>query len=89
MTEDATPSEAPTKEELKRALKAFKKRLKLYRQDDESSLNVGPLSGGRSSGIVGIRLPEGFPDEVWKALEAKNRIKRVPGTQTYGIVPQD
>ena len=88
MSDDATPAEGPTKEELKRALKAFKKRLKLYRQDDESTIGGGALSGGRSSSIVGIRLPDGFPDEVWKALEAKNRIKRVPGTQTYGIVPQ-
>lgn len=86
---DQPPAEGPSKEELKRALKAFKKRLKLYRQDDESSIGGGALSGGRSSAIVGIRLPDGFPDEVWKALQDKNRIKRIPGTQTYGIVPQD
>jgi len=73
--------EGPTKQDLQRAIKAFKKRLKLYRRDDESALGGSKLSGGRQSGIVGIRLPDGFPDEVWQALEAKGRIKRVPGSR--------
>jgi hypothetical protein len=77
----------PDKEELKRAIKAFKKRLKLYRMDDESQLGGHKLSAGRKSGIVGIKLPDGFPDEVWAALEEKGRIKRIPGTQNYELVP--
>ena len=73
------------KEALQKALKAFKKRLKLYRADDESSNARGKLTGGKTSGIVGITLPEGFPAEVWQELEAKGRIKRVPGTQQFEI----
>lgn len=78
----------PSKEELKRALQAFKKRLKLYRRDDESSLGGGKLTSGRSSGIVGIQLPEGFGPEVWQTLMAQNRIRQVPGTKTYELVQQ-
>lgn len=73
-------------EEVKRAIKAFKKRLKLYRRDDESTTSQGKLTQGRSSSIVGIQLPDGFAPEVWQELEAKGRIRRVPGTQTYELV---
>ena len=51
----------PTKDELRRALKAFKKRLKLARRDDESGLGVGPLSGGKRSGIIAVTPPDRFP----------------------------
>jgi hypothetical protein len=79
----------PSKDELTKALKAFKKRLKLYRRDDESSGAFGgKLTGGRASGIVGITPPEGFSDEVWQELEAKGRIRRVPGTKTFELPPQ-
>lgn len=78
-----------SKEELTKALKAFKKRLKLYRRDDESSGAFGgKLTTGRASGIVGITVPDGFAPEVWQELEAKGRIIRVPGTQTFGLPPQ-
>ena len=75
----------PTKDELKRALKALKKRLKLYRQDDESKIG-GMLTKGQSSGIIGIKLPDGHAEETWAELEAKGRIKRIPGTQQYQVV---
>ncbi|MGE0710787.1 MAG: hypothetical protein AB7N76_27675 [Planctomycetota bacterium] len=68
-----------SKEELKRALKAFKKRLKLQRQDDESSIGKSPLSSGRASNLVGIRPPEGFPEEIWDELVAAGKLRRVPG----------
>ena len=47
-----------TEEELKRALKAFKKRLKLTKLDEESGLSRG---GGKKSGITGITPPSGHP----------------------------
>jgi hypothetical protein len=78
----------PSKEECDRALKAFKKRLKLTRQDAEGSFSSKPLSSGRVSGIVGIRLPDGFPAEVWEELVAKGKIKRNPGESTWSLVPQ-
>ena len=68
-------SGSPTPEELRNALKAFKKRLKLTRLDDESSLGRGPLSGGKSSGIVAITPPHQYPRAVWDQLVAQGRLK--------------
>jgi hypothetical protein len=67
---------APTKEELKRAFKAFKKRLKVTRLDAESSIAGGPLSSGRSSGIVAIVPPNEFPPAIWDELVRQGRLKR-------------
>jgi len=69
-----TPDQ-PSPEVLKRAFKAFKKRLKLTRLDEESNLGVGPMSGGRHSGIVAITPPNQYPREVWEALVAQGRLK--------------
>ena len=74
-SEPSTPSGSPTPEELRNALKAFKKRLKLTRLDDESSLGRGPMSGGKSSGIVAITPPHQYPRAVWDALVAQGRLK--------------
>lgn len=79
-------ADEPDKELIKRALKAFKKRLKLMRRDDESQLGGGAFSSGKASGIVAIPLPDGFPAEVWEALEKKGRIKRIPGRKTYELI---
>ena len=73
--ETPTPSDSPTPEELRRALKAFKKRLKLSRLDDESSLGHGPMSSGKSSGIVAIVPPNQYPKAVWDELVAQGRLK--------------
>ena len=73
--EPSSPSGSPTAEELRNALKAFKKRLKLTRLDDESSLGRGPLSGGKSSGIVAITPPHQYPRAVWDQLVALGRLK--------------
>ena len=75
-----------SKEELQRALKAFKKRLKLNKLDDESRLGGGAFTGGRKSGIVGITPPAGFPEGIWEALEKKGRLKRIPGTKQYELL---
>jgi len=73
-------AEAPSPEVLQRALKAFKKRLKLTQLDAESSVGVGPMSGGRSSGIVAITPPNQYPRAVWEALVAQGRLKKAsPG----------
>ncbi len=77
---ESTPPEEPSPEELKRALKAFKKRLKLTQLDVESSLGVGPMSGGRPSGIVAITPPNQYPRSVWEALVEQGRLKKAsPG----------
>jgi hypothetical protein len=70
-----------TEEERKRAYKAFKKRLKLARLDDESGLSRG---GGKKSGIAGITPPTGFPPGIWEELVAEGKLKR-EGGGTYSM----
>ncbi len=62
-----------TEEELKRAYKAFKKRFKLTKLDDESGLS---RFGNKKSGIVGISPPNGFPPEIWEELVAQGKLRR-------------
>lgn len=71
-----------TEEELKRALKAFKKRLKLTRLDDESGLSRG---GGKKTGIMGITPPSGHPPGIWDELVALGKLKREMSS-TYSLV---
>jgi hypothetical protein len=68
-----------TPQYLKQALKAFKKRLKLTRLDEESSLGGGPLSSGRGSGIVAIQPPSQYPREVWEKLVEQGKLRRAGG----------
>jgi hypothetical protein len=67
-----------TEEELRKALKAFKKRLKVTRLDDESRLGHSPLSGNKAR-IVSIQPPSGFGREVWEELADKGYLKRDSG----------
>ena len=63
---------------LKRALKAFRKRLKIVRLDSESSVGGGPTSSGRHSDIVGVRPPDQYPQEVWDELVRQKRLVAAP-----------
>ncbi len=64
-TAEPTPA-GPTPQELKSALKAFRKRLKLTQLDDQSRIGKSPLSGGHGSAIVAITPPDQFPASVWE-----------------------
>ena len=66
----------PTDEDLKRAMKAFKKRLKLTRLDDESRLGRSPLTGGGDSGIESIIPPREFKQEVWDELVKRGTLSK-------------
>lgn len=79
-----TPEEL-TPQYLKQAMKAFKKRLKLTRLDDESTLGGRRLSGGRSSGIVAIQPPNQYPREVWEKLVQEGKLRRA-GAGLYELV---
>ncbi|MSR48217.1 MAG: hypothetical protein EXS13_14355 [Planctomycetes bacterium] len=68
------------------ALKAFKKSMKLTRLDDESRLGVGPMSGGRRSGIIGIAPPARFDRAVFDELVRTNRL-RSGGHGIYELPP--
>jgi len=69
----------------KKALKAFRKRLKMNQMEDDSRLGHGPLTGAKST-IVAIRPPAGFGATVWEALADKGYLKRDSGG-FYELVP--
>lgn len=62
------------RELLQRALKAFRKSLKVTRLDAESSIAGGPMSAGRHSSILGIRPPDRYPRMVWDELARQKRL---------------
>ena len=71
--------------ELKAAMKAFRKRLKLTNLDDQSRIGVGPMSSGRQSAIVGITPPDQFPPAVWEELARQGKLKDA-GNGMYELV---
>lgn len=73
---DASQPLAPSPRELKAALKAFRKRLKLTCLDDQSRIGVGPMSSGRQSAIVAITPPNQYPSAVWDELARQGKLKR-------------
>jgi hypothetical protein len=83
-TSETPSSGGPTKEQLKAAFKAFKKRLKLTRLDEESKIGRNPLTSGKGSGIVAITPPNDFPQAVWDELVKQGRLKHA-GHGTYEL----
>lgn len=79
------PDPAARKEELRLAMKAFRKRLKLTKLDDESRIGHGPMSGGGQSGVVAITPPNQFPKDVWEELVEQGKLKRA-GKGIYELV---
>lgn len=74
------PAPAFSEEELKRALGAFKKRLKLTVLDHESKLGASrPMTSGKKVGQMGIIPPNDYPREVWKELARQGKIKDFGG----------
>ncbi len=74
-----------TREELKAALKAFNRRLRLTRLDDESRLGHGAMTPGLRSGICGIRPPDQFPPAIWEELVRQGKLTN-EGKGLYGPV---
>ena len=74
-----------TEDELKKALKAFKKRLKLTQLDDESRIGHGPMSGGGQEKVTSIQAPAGFGREIWEELVEKGFLRR-DGIGFYQLV---
>ena len=60
-------------EVLRKAYKAFRKRLKLAQLDDSSTAG-GALSGG-DRGLTGVMPPDSYPQEVWDELVRQGRLK--------------
>ena len=74
-----------TEEELRKALKAFKKRMKLTQLDDDSKLGHSPLTADHAK-IVSIQPPIGFGREIWEELADKGYLKR-DGGGFYELIP--
>jgi hypothetical protein len=70
---------ALTPETLKSAMKAFKRRLKLTRLDEESKLTRRALTGGQASAVAAIIPPNDYPKAVWEELARLGRIKYTGG----------
>jgi hypothetical protein len=75
----ASPSDPLDPENLKRAMKAFRKRLKLTRLDDESRLGRSPMSGGKQSQVAAIMAPREFPKPVWDELVRQGKLRTHDG----------
>jgi hypothetical protein len=63
-------------EVLKRALKAFKKRLKLTALDEDSRLGKGAFSSG-PQGVCAIQPPNQYPQEVWNELCKQGKLRNI------------
>ncbi len=80
--ESPTPSNDPLSPDgLKRAMKAFRKRMKLTRLDDESKLGRmgNAMSGGKKSNVAAIMAPREFPKPVWEELVRQGKLKTNDG----------
>ncbi|HEV3145391.1 MAG TPA: hypothetical protein VGZ47_15975 [Gemmataceae bacterium] len=76
MSERPLPAGSPDKDELRAALKAFKKRLRLTQLGEDSKLSRSPLTGGRRSDIVAIVPPSQFPQAIWDELVKQGKLKK-------------
>ena len=81
---EETPSSPPTREQLKAAFKAFKKRLRVTVLDEESKISRRPTTGGKGSAIVAITPPNQYPPAVWDELVRQGKLKRA-GNGTYEL----
>jgi len=82
---DSTPEPVPAtpafaEDDLKRALGAFKKRLKLTKLDQESKLGAGrAMTSGKKSDDISIQPPSDFSREIWRELARQGKIKDTGG----------
>ncbi len=65
-------------EDQKKALRAFKKRLKMNQLEDDSRLGRSPLTGAKTT-ILAIQPPSGFGRATWEELADKGYLRRDSG----------
>ncbi len=92
MTDQTPPTEEQndagiSPEILRRAMKAFKKRLTLTALDDDSRLGRGPFSGG-AAGVYAIHPPDQYPEQVWEELRKQGKLKNA-GHGMYKLPDQN
>lgn len=66
----------PSEDDLKRALKAFRKKLRHLIAEDEARGGGKFGFGGRKSSIVGITPPPEFSREIWDELARLGKLKK-------------
>lgn len=69
----------------KRALSAFRKRIKINQREDDSQVTRGHLTG-QPTKVLAIRPPPGFPATVWEELKVKGYLQD-DGGGFYKLVP--
>ena len=69
---------------LKRALKAFRRKIKSLRREDESKIGSRYVTMGRESNICAITPPSNFPMTVWNKLAELGRLKKA-GSGTFEL----
>ncbi|MFM9959340.1 MAG: hypothetical protein ACKVZJ_14880 [Phycisphaerales bacterium] len=81
----AAPVSPEMAHQMDAALRAFRKRLKVTRLADESSLAGRRLTSGKKSKVDAMLPPHEFPDEVWRALAAAGKLTHT-GQGFYALV---
>jgi hypothetical protein len=87
-TVPASPANDPlSPDNLKRAMKAFRKRMKLTRLDDESKLGRmgNAMSGGKQSQVDAIMAPREFSKSVWDELVKQGKLRTTDGV-FYSVI---
>lgn len=70
--------DAPDETTCNNALRAFRKRLKLTRLDEESKITSrNPLTKGQESEVAGIIPPNEWPAAVWQELARKGKLRHL------------
>ena len=63
-----------TDEELKKAMKAFRKRVNALQRDEDSRLGRGPIGSAKDK-IMAIQPPPGFGRTIWEELKDKGLLQ--------------
>ncbi len=78
---EADASDAPLpdfpNDQLRDAMKAFRRRIKLTKLDHESKLGRSPLTSGKNADFDSILPPREFPDDLWKVLVQRGELEQL------------
>ncbi len=81
-------ADAPDYDTCRKALRAFRKRLKLTRLDEESTLGHGPTSKGSGWSPTSMVPPTEWPQAVWVELVRLGKLRDV-GNGFYELTKRD
>ena len=64
-------------EQMRDAMKAFRRRVKLTKLDHESKLGRSPLTSGKDADFDSIMPPREFPEDIWKVLVQRGELEQL------------